>query len=49
MSKRWILATQIAALLSLLFILVPALISDILDFQHDFRFVIQYIESPRVV
>jgi len=43
MTKRWILASQIAALLSLLFILVPALISDILDFQHDYRFVIQLL------
>ncbi len=43
MSKRWILATLIAASLSLLFILVPALISDILDFQHDYRFVIQIL------
>jgi hypothetical protein len=43
MSKRWILAALIASLLSLLFILVPALISDILDFQHDYRFVIQLL------
>jgi hypothetical protein len=43
MSKRWILATQIVASLSLFFILVPALISDILDFQHDYRFVIQLL------
>jgi hypothetical protein len=43
MSKRWILASQIAASLSLLFILVPALVSDILDFQHDYRFVIQLL------